>query len=1128
MEELGASVEQNEPEIVGYETNTDQLIEIDETLVSEFAEVEEGPSIDELAGDLELEPKSDETSDDSDDEFENGLVPPPSVEQTIDEDMLYESQDDEVSSIDDMAGDLELEPIAEEIEAESLNELDQPEVVTELSNQEYDPDVIEIAIEEGHEILERTQPLLDDWRNNPSNLDVVATLQRELHTLKGAARMGGVVAMGDFAHKLEDIYESLAENRIEPTTTLIDLCIASQDILLDMVEALESSQPLPSAEQLMKEISLAVETEEVEAEEVEAEEVEAEEVEAEEVEAIIIPVGLDEDGLEILDIFLEEAREIVDSLEETIAEWQANPANLENVALMQRNLHTLKGGARLSELNLLGDLSHHLETLYESVAEGRRDTTDSLFQLSYDARDAFSSLVREISEQQQMTVPVDFIRSLEREINESILDNYHDIETADVTDAAELPDVINDVASDDLSVDHESLDVDIDNVVVDTSDTIESPQPEPVSKADLQLPPLDQTMPFVPVSHQDTFNAAKVQQAKKTASRTASGEQVKVSAETLEDLVNLASESSILRSRLEQQVNTLQNNLEEMSSTIERLRFQLRSMEVETDAQIQYRQEVAGPEMDEFDPLEMDRYTRQQELARGMSESSNDLMNLKDNFLELASEAEALLIQQGQVSTELQERLIDTRMEPFDSIVPRLQRMVRQISKELNKNIDIKITADGEMDRTVLEKMVSPIEHMMRNAIDHGIESPEERTAKGKNEQGRIRIKLAREGAQVVISISDDGRGINIDKVREKAIERGVIEADAELSKREIVNLIFSAGVSTADEVTQISGRGVGMDVVFSEIKQLGGYVEVESELDEGSKFIVRLPFTVSVNNALMVTVNEEAFAVPLTNIEGIVTVSPYELEELYNLDQPVYEYAGIQYELNYLGSMLESNIKPNFEGIIKPLPVMLVHGIEKPVAIQLDGLIGSREVVVKSLGAQLSSISGLSGATILGDGSVVLILDIPSLWRRMDSEIITDLNDEAPTDYEEDYVPTVMVVDDSITVRKVTSRLLERNQFDVITAKDGVDASTQLQDQRPDIILLDIEMPKMDGFELATIVKTDDDMKSIPIIMITSRTGEKHKERAMNIGVEEYMGKPFAEDVLLKRIDELIGKKRG
>ncbi|MCP4411882.1 MAG: hybrid sensor histidine kinase/response regulator [Gammaproteobacteria bacterium] len=625
----------------------------------------------------------------------------------------------------------------------------------------------------------------------------------------------------------------------------------------------------------------------------------------------------------------------------------------------------------------------------------------------------------------------------------------------------------------------------------------------------------------MPISSQQGYIEKRKAPARKPAKTKGTGEQVKIGAETLEDLVNLASESSILRSRVEQQVNTLRGNLDEMSSTIDRLRTQLRSMEIETDAQIQYRQEIIGPDESEFDPLEMDRYTRQQELTRGLSESSNDLQNLQDNFEHLTGETEALLLQQGRINTELQERLIDTRMIPFDSLVPRLQRMARQIGKELNKSIEISIHADGEMDRTVLEKMISPIEHMLRNAIDHGIESASVRKNLDKKKQGRIKIRLTREGAQVVISISDDGAGIDLNAVRAKALERGVISEGKELADKDLIKLIFSSGFSTAEKVTQISGRGVGMDVVFNDIKKLGGYIDVESTLGKGSQFIVRLPFTVSVNNALMVVIQDESYAIPLTNIEGIVTVSPYELEELYRLDEPVYEYAGISYELNYLGTMLEHFRLPDFEGVVKPVPVLLLHGVDKPVAVQLDSLVGSREVVVKSLGAQLSSISGLSGATILGDGSVVLILDIPSLWRRLLSRNDEDL--EELVEYEEEYIPTVMVVDDSITVRKVTSRLLERNHFNVLTAKDGIDASTQLQDVHPDIILLDIEMPRMDGFELATIIRSEQELKDIPIIMITSRSGEKHKERAMSIGVNDYMGKPFGEAKLLSRIGQLI-----
>ncbi len=1023
-------------------------------------------------------------------EEEDEFLPPP---PQMDELQTYDDKEEEISlELEDDSEDeisLELEDDTEdeislELEDDSDDEINleleddsDDEISLELeddSENEVDPEIVEIALEEAEEILERTQILLEEWKQNPSNTENVAVLQRELHTLKGSSRMAGITALGDFSHHLEDIYEAISEGKAVASSQLIDLCIESQDLLQDMVEACLESKDLPDATNLIAKIDASV-SGEVE--------------EAEEELARFIPVDLDDDGEEILDIFMEEAREILDSLDETIIQWKADTGNKEHVALMQRNLHTLKGGARLSELNLLGDLSHHLETIYEGVVEGRRAVEDPLFQLSLDARDAFSALINEIDEHRRMTPPQEFIALLEKEIGETIVINYPEAEV-DSTENIEEP-----IAA-----------------------VEETPKEEKIKGHDLDLPPLDQAMPFVPIASQQPAPVVK----KKAAKTKNTGEQVKIGADTLEDLVNLAGESSILRSRMEQQVNTLRYNLDEMNSTIDRLRSQLRAMEIETDAQIQYRQEVVGPDAEEFDPLEMDRYSRQQELTRGLSESSNDLLNLQDNFDHLTSETEVLLLQQGRINTELQERLIDTRMIPFDSLVPRLQRMVRQIGKELDKTVEISIHADGEMDRTVLEKMISPIEHMLRNAIDHGIESPDVREKQGKKKQGRIKIRLTREGAQVVISISDDGAGIDLEAVREKALEREIISSEKELSDKELIKLIFSAGFSTAEKVTQISGRGVGMDVVFNQIKQLGGYVDVESVVGEGSQFIVRLPFTVSVNNALMVTVKDEPYAVPLTNIEGIVTVSPYELEELYKLDKPVYEYAGISYELNYLGTLLEHEKTADFEGIIKSVPVLLLHGVDRPVAVQLDGLIGSREVVVKSLGAQLSSIGGLSGATILGDGSVVLILDIPSLWRRLlasDGEELV----ETETLYEEDYVPTVMVVDDSITVRKVTTRLLERNHFNVITAKDGVDAASQLQEVHPDIILLDIEMPKMDGFELASIIRSESDLKDIPIIMITSRTGEKHKERAMSLGVNDYMGKPFGEAKLLSRIGALI-----
>jgi chemosensory pili system protein ChpA (sensor histidine kinase/response regulator) len=452
--------------------------------------------------------------------------------------------------------------------------------------------------------------------------------------------------------------------------------------------------------------------------------------------------------------------------------------------------------------------------------------------------------------------------------------------------------------------------------------------------------------------------------------------------------------------------------------------------------------------------------------------------------------------------------------------------MVRQIGEELKKPVQLSIQAEGEMDRTILERLIAPIEHMLRNAIDHGIESPAERKKLKKPEQGRVGIRLYREGAEVVVEIADDGRGIDLDKVRAKAIERGLIAPDASLTDHELQLMILEAGFSTADKVTQISGRGVGMDVVNSEIKQMGGLIDIQSQRGQGTTIIARLPFTVSVNQALMVKSGDEVYAIPLTNIEGIVRVSPYELMEYYNADDPVYMYAGEPYALRYLGKLLDPAAKPNLEGLTRPLPLLLLHGVEHPVALQVDELQGSREIVVKSVGTQLSSITGLSGATILGDGRVVLILDLPALWRRADAPVVeAEAKAKQLAEQEVEKAPTVMVVDDSITVRKVTSRLLQRHGFDVITAKDGVDAVNVLHDRIPDVMLLDIEMPRMDGFELATMIRHDDRLRHLPIVMITSRTGDKHRSRAEAIGVDRYMGKPYNEVDLLRTIEDLLGR---
>jgi chemosensory pili system protein ChpA (sensor histidine kinase/response regulator) len=453
-------------------------------------------------------------------------------------------------------------------------------------------------------------------------------------------------------------------------------------------------------------------------------------------------------------------------------------------------------------------------------------------------------------------------------------------------------------------------------------------------------------------------------------------------------------------------------------------------------------------------------------------------------------------------------------------MMPRLRRIVRQVSSELGKEVEFHVqNADGELDRNLLERMVPPLEHMLRNAVDHGIESVELRRGFGKPAAGRVDLRLTREGGDVVIEISDDGAGIDVESVRAKAIERGLMAKDADLSDEETLQFVLAPGFTTAKLVTQISGRGVGLDVVRSEVKQLGGSINIISLPGRGTRFILRVPFTVSVNRALMVSIADDQYAIPLNTIEGIVLLNPDQLQALYSSEGKTFEYAGIPYRVRYLGQYLGRGYRGSVGGQ-SSVPMVLVRSGDQAIAIHVDQVHGSREIVVKSLGPQFAGVGGISGATILGDGSVVVILDLLALIR---AQHIDGTRRSVQTDTSSAGPCCVMVVDDSVTVRKVTTRLLERQGMEVLVAKDGVEAVALLQERRPDIILLDIEMPRMDGFEVARQVRHDERLSDLPIVMISSRTGDKHKEHANQLGVNKFLGKPFQESELLATIDELV-----
>jgi chemosensory pili system protein ChpA (sensor histidine kinase/response regulator) len=783
---------------------------------------------------------------------------------------------------------------------------------------------------------------------------------------------------------------------------------------------------------------------------------------------------------DLLEVFIDEAREILDHADGVLAQWHAEPTELSHVAELQRDLHTLKGGARIAGLVPVGDLSHAIETLLEKPIRDKTKT-GALIPALEASFDQLHSLVQQISQGQTPDYPQAMIDHLLTLAGETAL-----------TDDAILA-------------------------------AVAMPESDMAPTRVTALP-----VTSLPINALDLPELLPEMEEEVRSSQ----EQIRVRADLLDSLVNHAGEVAIYRSRLEQQVAGYRFNLVELEQTVARLRSQLRMLEIETEAQIiaRFQREHREAGLTVFDPLELDRYSQLQQYSRALAESVSDLVSIQNMLDELTRQAETLLIQQSRVSTELQDGLLRTRMLPFDTMVPNLRRTLRQAAQEQGKNAQLYVDgAHGEMDRNLLDRIKAPFEHMLRNAIAHGVETPAERRKAGKPAEGAVHIQVAREATEVVIRVSDDGRGLNREAIRKRGIERGLLRAETKPTDNQLLSLITQTGFSTASKVTQLAGRGVGMDVVANEIKQLGGSLSIESEEGKGTTFVLRLPFTLAVTQAILVRIGEATFAIPMTSVQGVARVSPDELAILLSADEPSFRYGNEEYGIHDLAELL--GLPPGLPAEGEQQPLLLTRAGDLRAAIRIDAVLGSREIVVKSVGPQISSVPGLLGATIMGDGSVLIILDLAPLVRhgiiRRDQRLAEGLSAvQAPIIEEVQVRPLVMVVDDSITMRKVTGRVLERHEYEVSTAKDGVDALEKLHERVPDLMLLDIEMPRMDGYELATHMKADPRLRDVPIIMITSRSGDKHRQRAFDIGVDRYLGKPYQEAELLVQISEVLEQR--
>jgi chemosensory pili system protein ChpA (sensor histidine kinase/response regulator) len=767
----------------------------------------------------------------------------------------------------------------------------------------------------------------------------------------------------------------------------------------------------------------------------------------------------DEVDEQVLPIFLEEAAELFPRAGEQLRAWRQNPAQSGVAQALRRTLHTFKGSARMAGAMRLGELTHRMESRL-LVGDALAEPTEQLFE----ALDTDLDRVAFVLDRLQ-----------KGEFNEP------------------LPWLLR--------------------------------EPAPAAAEPEAAPASAVAAPVAVVAPAARSAGAPVVElpAPATEAESARAAMLRVRADLIDRLVNEAGEVAIARARVEGELRSLKGNLLELTNSVIRLRSQVREIEIQAESQIQSRTTQAKPGAADFDPLEFDRFTRFQELTRMLAEGVNDVSTVQQSLLRNIDDADAALLAQARLSRDVQQQLFSIRTVPFGSLSERLYRIMRQTAKELGKRANLELHGTQvELDRSVLEKLVGPLEHLLRNALDHGIEPRDERMRLGKPETGEILLTVRQQGNEIAIEIADDGAGLDFERIRARARALGLVAADAEPTEARLAECIFAAGFSTAANVTQISGRGVGMDVVRSEIGALGGRVEASTVRHKGTTFTLYLPLTLAVAQTVLVRAGGRVWALPSTMVEQVQQIKDKDLINLY-LTREV-QWQSRKYPFFYLPRLL-GNLGHNPE-TLRYNSVLLLKSGQNTAAVHIDEMIGNQEVVVKNIGPQLARVSGIAGATVLGTGEVVLIINPVQLAQRADAQIASPAVAQtatAPTAGPGAGAPLVLIVDDSLTVRKITSRLLTREGFEIMTAKDGLDALQVIGERLPDAILLDIEMPRMDGFELAKTVKADPKLAAIPIIMITSRTAEKHRSRAKALGVEVYLGKPYQEEDLLRHLREVL-----
>ncbi len=907
--------------------------------------------------------------------------------------------------------------------------------------------------------------------------DALESSRRQAHTIKGAALMVGLEKIGKIAAALETEIGALVAERKPPTgevsrnlldkvaqieALLVKQRFGAEDFTFDFSDFIEES----FGNLQFNESPIEVKAEQI----IETEEF----VHAEEVEEIIEADVWDDFEIddEMREVFALEAEELLQNIGANLERLGSAPNDREALMEIRRNAHTLKGSAGILGLKTISELAHHVEDLLDYLSENEIEGNRNVFQLLLSSNDCLNALVSD-GDSNKLTEKIKTLGSEFETIKKSLQEPV-----AETVPAGET------VADSELK-----------------------PEIVPTSKV-----------------------AALVNQPITVNNQSRSV--IRVSLDKLDDLVRIVSEMVISRSVFEQRLTELSSQVEELQNSTRRLSYSTGKLEVDFEADMlgsnrRFSQTPFGfstnktngeTDVAEFDSLEFDRYTEFHQTTRELVETTGDTFAINNELENLRGNLEMLFDRQRRLIEEMQDKLLRLRMVSFGSLSNRLQRTVRVTAEQDAKQVELVIHGEQlEVDTQILDSLIEPLLHLLRNAVAHGIENPDTRRLIGKPETGRIELKIYSEGMHIIVNITDDGRGISTAALKKKALENRLITIDQAvgMTDDEALKLIFLPGLTTTEEINYVSGRGVGMNIVQTTIERQQGTVSVSSEVQQGTEFTLRLPMSLAITRALLVRSNEQIYAFPLNLVKKITEIPA----EIITKNEKMWQFERENYKLSHLNKLLGFSA-PDVSNLEK-VPLLLIETLDRPHALAIDEIIRAEEIVIKPLDKFLQNISDFVGATILGDGSVVPVLDLIYLLAQKETKM--NIAETAPPPKAEKQTQ-VMIVDDSPSVRLINSKLVKNAGMMPLIAKDGLEALEQLQafQELPDVILTDVEMPRMDGYELLASLKKIEKLRGIPVVMITSRTSDKHREKAFELGVSDYLTKPYEDTKLIETIKTL------